>query len=84
VILPLSTVSGILYIVKDGNISGNASTGLDIASYILTCLSIILALFGAAQYLGLQPVDSYSWAYDAVLDEEVVEGHNARNLQKNE
>jgi hypothetical protein len=45
-------------------LKGDTSTGLSIASYVLTCLSLTLALVAAGQWLGLKKPNSFSFAYD--------------------
>jgi hypothetical protein len=39
-------------------------TGLSMATYILTCLSLMVALVAAGQWLGLKKPDSFSFTYD--------------------
>ena len=46
-------------VVKD-----DTSTGLSISTYVLTCLSLIVAVVAAGQWLGLTKPDSFSFAYD--------------------
>ncbi|KAF7507350.1 hypothetical protein GJ744_010667 [Endocarpon pusillum] len=45
-------------------VRSDPSTGIAIASFVLTCLSLILALVAAGQWLGLSKPDSFSFAYD--------------------
>lgn len=45
-------------------LKGDTSTGLSIASYVLTCLSLTLALVAAGQWFGLKKPNSFSFAYD--------------------
>jgi hypothetical protein len=44
-------------------VESDPATGLSIASFVLTCLSLILALVAAGQWLGLSKPDSFSFAY---------------------
>jgi hypothetical protein len=50
-------------------VKSDASTGLSIATYVLTCLSLTLALFAAGEWLGLKKPDSFSFAYDVEEDQ---------------
>ena len=45
-------------------LKADTSTGLSISSYVLTCLSLILVVVTAGQWLGLTKPDSFSFAYD--------------------
>jgi hypothetical protein len=45
-------------------VKADTATGLAISSYVLTCLSLILAVVAAGQWLGLTEPDSFSFAYD--------------------
>lgn len=47
-------------------LKSDPGTGLSIASYILTCLSLILAVVVAGEWLGLRKPDAFSFAYDWV------------------
>ncbi|RFU30732.1 hypothetical protein B7463_g5606, partial [Scytalidium lignicola] len=58
-LIVLGTVAGVIYSV----VTADAATGISIASYIVTCLSLILALVAAGQWLGLSKPDSFSFAY---------------------
>jgi len=58
----ISTGAGVAYAV----VRSDPSTGLSIASYILTCLSLILAVVAAGEWLGLTKPDAFSFAYDWV------------------
>jgi hypothetical protein len=61
-IILASTGGGVVYAV----VKCDVSTGLSIATYVLTCLSLTLALFATGQWLGLKKPDSFSFAYDVV------------------
>ena len=50
-------------------VKGDVSTGLSIATYVLTCLSLTLALFAVGEWLGLKKPDSFSFAYDVVKNQ---------------
>ena len=56
----ISTGAGTAYAV----VKSDPGTGLSIASFVLTCLSLILALVAAGQWLGFSKPDSFSFAYD--------------------
>ena len=58
----ISTGAGVAYAV----VRSDPGTGLSIASYILTCLSLILAVVAAGEWLGLGKPDAFSFAYDWV------------------
>jgi hypothetical protein len=45
-------------------VKADTSTGVAISSYVLACLSLILAVVAAGQWLGLTKPDSFSFAYD--------------------
>lgn len=45
-------------------VKADTSTGLTISTYVLTCLSLIVAVVAAGQWLGLTKPDSFSFAYD--------------------
>ncbi|ERF68470.1 hypothetical protein EPUS_03788 [Endocarpon pusillum Z07020] len=45
-------------------VQSDPSTGVAIASFVLTSLTLILALVAAGQWLGLSKPDSFSFAYD--------------------
>jgi hypothetical protein len=45
-------------------VKADTSAGLTISSYVLACLSLILAVVAAGQWLGLTKPDSFSFAYD--------------------
>ena len=62
IVIVISTGAGVLYAV----LRSDTSTGLSIASYILTCLSLILAVVAAGQWLGITKPDAFSFAYDWV------------------
>ena len=62
ILIVVSTGAGVLYAV----LKSDAGTGLSIASYILTCLSLILAVVAAGEWLGISKPDSFSFAYDWV------------------
>jgi predicted Na+-dependent transporter len=64
-IILASTGGGVVYAV----VKHDVSTGLSIATYVLTCLSLILALFAAGQWFGLKKPDSFSFAYDVVKNQ---------------
>jgi hypothetical protein len=55
----ISTGSGVAYAVA----CSDTSTGLTLATYILTCLALLLTLFGAGQFVGLSKPNSFSFAY---------------------
>jgi hypothetical protein len=59
-IILASTAGGVVYAV----VKADTSTGLTISSYVLACLSLILAVVAAGQWLGLTKPDSFSFAYD--------------------
>lgn len=56
----ISTGAGTAYAV----VKSDPGIGLSIATYVLTSLSLILALVAASQWLGLSKPDSFSFAYD--------------------
>ncbi len=58
----ISTGAGVIYAV----VKSDPGTGLSISSYILTFLSLILAVVVAGEWLGLTKPDSFSFAYDWV------------------
>ncbi|KAJ9625998.1 hypothetical protein H2204_010297 [Knufia peltigerae] len=62
VLILVSTAAGVVYSV----LKSDPGTGLSIASYILTCLSLILAVVVAGEWLGLRKPDAFSFAYDWV------------------
>jgi hypothetical protein len=53
----------------------DTSTGLTIASYVLTCLSLILAFVAAGEWLGLKKPDSFSFAYDVETNQVLSEAY---------
>jgi hypothetical protein len=59
-LIAISTGSGTAYSV----VKSDPATGLSIATYVLTCLSLILALVAAGQWLGLSKPGSFSFAYN--------------------
>ena len=60
ILITISTGVGAAY----AGLQGDIGTGIAIASYILTCLSLMLALLSVGQWLGLSKPDSFSFAYD--------------------
>jgi hypothetical protein len=56
----ISTGAGTAYAV----VKSDPGTGLSIASFVLTSLSLVLALVAAGQWLGLAKPDSFSFAYN--------------------
>lgn len=56
----ISTAAGVVYAV----VLSDAGTGLSISSYVLACLSLILAVIVAGEWIGLTKPDSFSFAYD--------------------
>lgn len=56
----ISAGAGTAYAV----VRSDPGTGLSMASFMLTCLSLTLALVAAGQWLGLSKPDSFSFAYD--------------------
>ena len=60
VLILISTSGGVVYAV----IREDTSTGLAIASYVLTCLSLILALVAAGEWLGLSKPNSFAFSYN--------------------
>jgi hypothetical protein len=48
---------------------GDISTGVSIATYVLTSFSLMLALVAAGEFLGLSKPDSFSFAYDMDTNE---------------
>lgn len=59
-LIVISTGAGTAYAVLESD----PATGLSIATFVLTCLSLILALVAAGQWLGLSKPDSFSFAYN--------------------
>ena len=47
----------------------DTSTGLSIATYVLTSLTVILTVFSVGQWLGLKKPDSFSFTYDVVTNQ---------------
>jgi Mg2+/Co2+ transporter CorB len=64
-LIVISTAGGATFAVLREDIS----TGLSIATYILTCLSLMLALAAAGQWFGLSKPDSFSFAYDMDINQ---------------
>ncbi|KIW18089.1 hypothetical protein PV08_02376 [Exophiala spinifera] len=62
ILILVSTAAGVVYSV----VKSDPGTGLSIASYILACLSLILAVVVAGEWLGLRKPDAFSFAYDWV------------------
>ncbi|KAJ9613318.1 hypothetical protein H2200_003260 [Cladophialophora chaetospira] len=74
ILIIISTGAGVLYAV----LKSDAGTGLSIASYILTCLSLILAVVAAGEWLGITKPDAFSFAYDWVDNRVVSRGDFGR------
>lgn len=55
----LSTASGLLYAI----LRSDVSTGISLASYSLTALSVGLAFVAAGEWLGLPKPDGFAFAY---------------------
>lgn len=53
-------VAGVLYAVFANDKAG----GISLASYFLACLALVLALYSAGEFIGIERPDSFSWAYD--------------------
>ena len=68
-IILVSTAGGVVYAV----LKADTSTGLSIATYVLTCMSLALALVAAGQWFGLKKPDSFSFAYDVERNQVVSE-----------
>lgn len=68
IILVLCTGGGVLYAVFQHDIP----TGISLATYLLTVLTLILALLSAGDFIGLAKPDAFSFAYD-IEDEEMVD-----------
>lgn len=69
----ISTGGGSAYAV----LTGDAGTGLSIASYVLTVLALVLALVAAGDWLGLKKPDSFAFAYD--VEDNIVLGETSAN-----
>jgi len=52
----LSATGGLVY----GFLRSDFGAGFGIASFVITCLSLLLALFAAADYIGMETPDSFS------------------------
>jgi hypothetical protein len=59
ILILVSTSSGTAYAV----IKADIITGLALATYILTVLSVTVAFIGAGEYFGLQKPDPFSFVY---------------------
>jgi Mg2+/Co2+ transporter CorB len=60
-------------------VRSDTGIGLSIASYILTCLSLIFAVVAAGEWLGLGKPDAFSFAYDLVQNR-VVSKDDVENI----
>lgn len=58
-VIILSTGTGVSYAL----IRSDISNGISISSYLLTCFSLILAVFAAGEWVGLPQPDSFAFAY---------------------
>lgn len=67
ILIIISTGAGVLYAV----LKSDVGKGLPIVSYILTCLSLILVVVPAGEWLGIMIPVAFSFAYDW-LDNRVV------------
>jgi len=56
----LSIVAGILYALFTKDEAG----GISLATYFLACPTLILALYSAGEYIGIDRPASFAWAYD--------------------
>jgi membrane protease YdiL (CAAX protease family) len=59
-IILVSTGGGVVYAL----LRKDLPTGIAIATYVLTCLSLAVALIAAGQWFGLKKPNSFSFAYD--------------------
>jgi hypothetical protein len=66
-----SVVAGVIY----GLVTSDKSTAVSLASYLLACPALVLALYGAGEWIGLEKPDSFSWAYDIPSDAYAFEDH---------
>ena len=73
-LIVISTGGGTAYAV----VCSDPSTGLSIATYVLTCLSLILALVAAGQWVGLSKPDAFSFAYSVERNQII----GATNVEK--
>ncbi|KAJ9667099.1 hypothetical protein H2201_002618, partial [Coniosporium apollinis] len=73
----ISTGGGTTYAV----VHTDTATGLSIASYVLTCFSLVLALVAAGQWLGLSKPDSFSFAY-SIEENQVIGATNMDEIVK--
>lgn len=74
-LIVLSTAGGTVYSV----VQSDPSTGISIASYVLTVLSIILAFITAADWLGVKSPDSFAFAY-SVEENAIMSAIGTQNL----
>ena len=63
-------------------VTKDVGTGLSLASYLVACMALALALLALGEFLGLERPDSYAFAYDEVTGQKAEEdtGKAARNL----
>ena len=66
-VLLASTCTGVSYaLLRD-----DAATGITLATYILTCLTLALGLLAAGEFIGLDKPDAFAFVYD-LKNKEVV------------
>jgi len=77
-LIAISTTGGVIYAV----VQDDVGTGLSIATYVLTCLSLILALLAIGEWLGLTKPDSFAFAYDLETNQVIGSTYLDRAFQR--
>ena len=74
-LIVVSTGGGTAYAV----VKSDTSTGLALATYILTVLGIVIAFVGAGEYFGMQKPDPFSFVY-SLEENQVLRANHVHHL----